>query len=331
MIKLNSDVTYFDLIAKVQLLLDPIGNRKIHTIKFHVMPPLHILYVSYYNSCNFNERGRRSRIRGLRKVVFCLEWPSGFLPMSDKSDPIGMSRSPTLASAILLLRSAFACEKGKKTEKKKKKLSDVVPGRGPGRIFREEGEGGECIFKIVTMQFRWRIHNESLSRERGAPACPVNINLSAQWSYHEETRKKFRCSTDGGCIVIPRAPAQQRPFVQCSVAGCCCCCRGAMNESVRYWRRKRKNNDIVSNHHAGWVSGRRGCSPSPPSLPPSFLLSRSAILTRSLIGERVSTLPVHPPRRCLDRVDGIARSVTRLCQGKTKTAETITGALKARL
>lgn len=124
-----------------------------------------------------------------------------------------------------------------------------------------------------------------VSRERGAPACSVNINLSAQWSYHERTRKKFRCSTDGGCIVIPRAPAQQRPFVQRSVAGCCCCCchrrcRGAMNESVQYWRRKRKNNDIISNHHAGWVYGRRNC------LPPSPLLTREvrfAILTRSLI------------------------------------------------
>lgn len=51
---------------------------------------------------------------------------------------------------------------------RKKKLSDVVPRRGPGRIFRKEGEGGECIFKIVTMQFRWRIHNESLSRARRA-------------------------------------------------------------------------------------------------------------------------------------------------------------------
>lgn len=32
------------------------------------------------------------------------------------------------------------------------------------------GEGAECIFKIVTMQFRWRIHNESL--ESGAPLLP---------------------------------------------------------------------------------------------------------------------------------------------------------------
>lgn len=66
-----------------------------------------------------------------------------------------------------------------------------------------------------------------VSRERErAPACPVNINLSAQWSYHEETRKKFRCSADGGCIVILRALAQQRPLVQRRVAaGCCCCSR----------------------------------------------------------------------------------------------------------
>lgn len=68
---------------------------------------------------------------------------------------------------ILLLWSAFACKR-----ERKKKPSNIVPRRGPGRIFRKEGEGGECIFKIVTMQFRWRIHNESLSRERARAGLP---------------------------------------------------------------------------------------------------------------------------------------------------------------
>lgn len=48
-------------------------------------------------------------------------------------------------------------------------------------------------------------------------SCPVNINLSAQWSYHEGTRKKFRrnrwrlhCHTSSF--------AQQRPPVQRGIA-----------------------------------------------------------------------------------------------------------------
>jgi len=40
--------------------------------------------------------------------------------------------------------------------------------KGEGR--EREKERGRCIFKIVTMQFRWRIHNESL--ESGAPLLP---------------------------------------------------------------------------------------------------------------------------------------------------------------
>lgn len=137
-----------------------------------------------------------------------------------------------------------------------------------------------------------------VSRERGAPACPVNINLSAQWSYHEETRKKFRCSTDGGCIVIPRAPAQQRPFVQCSVAGCCCCCcrcRGAMNESVVLTLKKEERHNIKSSRRMSIRSAKL------PPLPPSFLLEKRDF--NPFINRRTRlTLPVHPPGDILTKL-----------------------------
>lgn len=66
--------------------------------------------------------------------------------------------------------------------------------------------------------------------------------------------------------------------------------------------------------------------------PPDLLLALEKRDLNPFINRRTRlTLPEHPPGDVLDQVDGITRSVTRLCQGNTKTAETISGALKARL
>lgn len=102
-------------------------------------------------------------------------------------------------------------------------------------------------------------------------ACPVNINLSAQWSYHEGRLGRNFDVTDGGgalsyleqcptktavCnaatrVSFLRPPAPSLPFPSVPPLE-------AQEErtKVRYWRRKRKNNDIISNHHARWVDPR---------------------------------------------------------------------------
>lgn len=118
-------------------------------------------------------------------------------------------------------------------------------------------------------------------------SCPVNINLSAQWSYHEGTRKKFRrnrwrlhCHTSSF--------AQQRPPVQrgvaaavdaAAVAASAAAPRGTNESAVLTLKKEEQRHNLESSCEMS-IRSRRG-------------RSEKRDFTYSLNVER-SSLPVNP-------------------------------------
>lgn len=90
-------------------------------------------------------------------------------------------------------------------------------------------------------------------------SCPVNINLSAQWSYHEGTRKKFRrnrwrlhCHTSSF--------AQQRPPVQrgiAAVAASAAAPRGTNESAVLTLKKEEQRHNLESSCEMS-IRPRRG-------------------------------------------------------------------------
>lgn len=119
-----------------------------------------------------------------------------------------------------------------------------------------------------------------VSRERRA-ACPVNINLSAQWSYHGGRLGRNFDVTDGGgalsyleqcptktavCATRPREPSPPLPpfFPLCHR------CPKGNGRKCGIDVEKGRTNDIISNHHARWVDpwlhrGTAWCHAARPS------------------------------------------------------------------
>jgi hypothetical protein len=132
-------------------------------------------------------------------------------------------------------------------------------------------------------------------------SCPVNINLSAQWSYHEETRKKFR-RNQWRCIVIPRASFNKDRL-------CNACAAAAALRRARVTGGEgngRKRGILTSKKEEQRHNLESSCEMSIRPRPGP----ETRDFTHSLIGER-SPLPVRPPARSVRVSAGLTRNCPR--------------------